>query len=541
MKRPIYVIGHKNPDTDSIVSAIAYANFKKELGFDAVAGRLGGVSSETEYLLKKFGFDEPINLFSAKCILKEINLDNAYLIDKSLTIKEALDLIVGGINRSIFISDKEKHLEGIVSVDDLTDLWTSSEDKMAEMLSTASFDDIVKTLKADVIYRDEHFIINGKLDFYPTYETKIHKGAIVVVNNSPEIQRHCLDEKISLLVIVGESWIDDVTLKKAKDNHVSVISTRLSPLAVSQLIFQSPSVENIMTPKEKVISFSTRDTVDEASVKMSKSRFHAYPVLNHKGQIVGSIGRYHLLNYEKKRFILVDHNEVSQSINDIDYGEVIEVVDHHRFGGLETINPVTITTMVVGATCTIVAMKYLDSKVELTKNMAGLLLGGIIADTMSFKSPTTTQIDIDMAHRLEEISGCTIKELSEGLIASSESILNKRNIDIMYSDFKEFTIHGLKLGLSQTQVKSFEEFEKIKEKLSEYIDEVCTTQKYDLLLVMFTIPNGSGSYFLYSGNKKALVEEAFEGIMDENNYAPEVVSRKKQVLPRIISVLERNK
>ena len=220
---------------------------------------------------------------------------------------------------------------------------------------------------------------------------------------------------------------------------------------------------------------------------------------------------------------------------------MIEVVDHHRFGGLETINPVTITTMVVGATCTIVAMKYLDSKVELTKNMAGLLLGGIIADTMSFKSPTTTQIDIDMAHRLEEISGCTIKELSEGLIASSESILNKRNIDIMYSDFKEFTIHGLKLGLSQTQVKSFEEFEKIKEKLSEYIDEVCTTQKYDLLLVMFTIPNGSGSYFLYSGNKKALVEEAFEGIMDENNYAPEVISRKKQVLPRIISVLERNK
>lgn len=540
MKRPIYVIGHKNPDTDSIVSAIAYANLKRQLGVDAIAGRLGGVSSESEYLLKRFGFDEPINLFSAKCILKEIDLDSAYLVNKEITIKEALDLVVGGNNRSVFVADKENRLEGIVAVDDLTSLWTSSEECMKEMLSTAKFDDIVKTLQAEVIYKDNHFLCDGSLDFYPTFETKIKKKGIVVTNNSPEIQRRCLEEKPSLLVIVGESWIDDVTLKKAKDNHVSVIATRLSPLAVSQLIFQSPNVSNIMTKRDEVIHFSTRDTIEEASAKMSKSRYHAYPVINHKGQVVGSIGRYHLLNYEKKRFILVDHNEVNQSINDIASGEVIEIVDHHRFGGLETINPVTITTMVVGATCTIVTLKYLEANVDLDKNMAGLLLGGIIADTMNFKSPTTTNIDIETAKKLEAIAGVSIDELSEGLINSGESILNKRNIDIMYTDFKEFDIHGLKVGLSQTQCKTEKEFNQIKEKFSSYIDEVCTMQKYDLLLVMFTIPNGSGSYFLYSGPHSSLVNDAFGSIMNDNNYAPEIVSRKKQVLPKIIEVLERN-
>ena len=535
---PVYVIGHKNPDTDSIVSAIAYAHLKNSLNGNCIAGRLGGVNSETEYLLKRFGFEEPINIFSAKSIIKEIEIDDAYLVDKDITIKEALDLLVEGKNRSIFVAGKNKELEGVLATDDFTAIWTSNDAKMKDLLTKATFKDIVKTLNAEVIYEDAHFLCDGTVDFFPAFETRIHKKAIVVTNNSPEIQRHCLNEKIALLVIVGENWVDDVTLKKAKDNHVSVIVTPLSPLAVSQLIFQVASIENIMTPKDKVISFSTRDTVDEASFKMSKSRYHAYPVLNHKGQIVGSIGRYHLLNSKKKRFILVDHNEVSQSINDIDDAEIIEIVDHHRFGGLETNNPVTITTMVVGATCTIIALKYEENNIPLDANMAGLLLGGIIADTMNFKSPTTTSLDKEVAQRLEKIAGVSMEEISEGLVNASESILNKRNIEIVYNDFKEFEIHNLKVGLSQTQIKSKEEFSQIKDKIAKYLEEICTMNKYDLLVVMFTFSNGSGSYFLSSGSHQNILNEAFVDIMDDDNYAPEVVSRKKQVLPRIIKYLE---
>ena len=537
-KEPVYVIGHKNPDTDSIVAAIAYAKYKETLGTPAIAGRLGGVNSETEYLLKRFGFDEPVNIFTAKRIIKEIDIDDSYLVDKELTIKEALDLMVAGSNRSIFVASKTKELEGVIATDDFTTIWTSSDEKLKELVAKAKFKDIVKTLQAEIIYEDAHFLCDGTVDFYPTYETPIHKKAIVVTNNSPEIQRHCLNEKIALLIIVGESWIDDVTLKKAKENHVSVIATPLAPLNVSQLIFQVASIENIMTHKDKVISFSTRDTVDEASYKMSKSRFHAYPVLNHKGQIVGSIGRYHLLNTKKKKFILVDHNEMSQSINDIEHGEIVEIVDHHRFGGLETNNPVAITTMVVGATCTIVALKYAQSHLNLDKNMAGLLLGGIIADTMNFRSPTTTATDVEVAKDLSKIAGVAIEELSEGLINARESILSKRNIEIVYNDFKEFEIHNLKVGLSQTQIKTKEEFYQLKDKMSAYLDEICTMNKYDLLMVMFTFSNGSGSYLLAAGPHENIVKAAFGPLMDDEGYAAEVVSRKKQVLPTIIKHLE---
>lgn len=541
-KRPVYVIGHKNPDTDSIISAISYANFKRALGVDAVAGRLGGVSSETEFLLKRYGFEEPVNLFSAKSLLKDIELDVPCLVPNTTTIKEALDLVVSDTNnRSVFIANDDKTIEGVVSVADITSsLWTSSEEYRKQMLATVRLEDVVKTLSATIIYEAETFNPDGTLEFFPSYATKVHDNAIVVVNNSPEIQRHCLNEKIALLIIVGEDWIDDVTLNKAKLNGVSVIATKLSPLSVSQLVFQSPLASNIMTQKDKVVSFNTRDAVDDVNAKMAKTRFHAYPVLDNDGKVVASVGRYHLLNYEKNKFILVDHNEVSQTIDDISSGEIIEIVDHHRFGGLETRNPVTITTMIVGATCTIIALKYIEYKVELDKKMAGLLLGGIIADTMNFKSPTTTQIDIDMAKRLEEISGDNIEEIAKGLIDSSESILTKRNIDIVYGDFKEFDIKGMRVGISQTQCKTKEEFEQIKDKMSEYLDETAKQQKYELLLVMFTIPTGSGSYILGAGPKAHLVEEAFVDVLEDGIFAVEVVSRKKQVLPAIIEAVEKN-
>ena len=537
-KRPVYVIGHKNPDTDSIVSAIAYANLKNKLGVEAVAGRLGGVSSEAEYLLKRFGFDDPVNLFTGKCILKDIDIDEAKLIPDSLTIKEALDLVVQGKNRSIIVASDDNRLLGIVANDDFNSVWSANDEYLNSMMSTITFEDIVKTLAAEVIYKDEKYSPSGYVDFFPSYTTTVHQNAFVVTNNSPEIQRRCVDSKVAILVICGESWIDDVTLHKAKENHVSVISTQLAPLSVSRLIFQAVKVKHIMTPKEIVVSFGTRDTVDEVGQKMTKSRYHSYPVLNHYGQVVGAVGRFHLLNYSKKQLILVDHNEMSQSINDIESAEVIEIVDHHRLGGLETNNPIQITTMIVGATATIVTLKYLENKVEIDKDMAGLLLGGIIADTMNFKSPTTTQIDIDTAYKLEKISGVSIAELSEGLINSSESILNKRNIEIVYTDFKEFEFHNLKVGLAQTQVKNAEEFLQVKDKVSEYLDEVCTIQKYDFVTVMFTIPNGSGSYLLTCGRRKDVVDKAFKDIMVENNFAPEIVSRKKQVLPKIIEVVE---
>lgn len=535
---PLYVIGHKNPDTDAIVSAIAYAQLKNSLGEKAVAGRLGGINSETEYLLKRFGFEEPLNLFSAKCTLKDLELDEVKLIKRDLTTKDALDLVMKAHNRSLFVADGEEKLEGVIANDDFNKLWTAQEEELQALMQTIDLDDIIKTLAATVFYRDAQFTPSGIVEFFPTYTEEIARDSFVIVGNTPEIQRHALDYDIALLVIVGERWVDDLTLKKAAAKRVSVIATKLSPLSVSRLIFQAIKVKYLMTPQEKVISFETNDTIDEVGAKMAQSRYHSYPVLNRHGRIVGSISRFHLLNYRKKRFVLVDHNETGQSINDIESGEVVEIVDHHRLGGLETVNPIKITTMTVGSTSTIIALKYAEAKVTLSAAMAGLLLGGIIADTMNFKSPTTTQIDRETADKLAQIAAIATEELAKGLIDAAESILNKRNIEIVYGDFKEFSLHRLKIGLAQTPIKNYEEFTQVKDKVAAYLEEVCLMQRYDFLTVMFTLTNGSGSYLLSGGKKKKIVADAFGELLTADGFLPEVISRKKQLLPRIIETLE---
>lgn len=540
MQKPVYITGHKNPDTDSITSSIAYANYKRELGVNAIAGKIGPVGSEAEYLLERFGFEEPTTLFTAKSTIRDIDIDKAQIKPKTITVKEAMDVVVKKNNMGIIVADKENHLEGIVGVDDLTSLLSSDDASMVEIMSKVKLDDLVKTLEGEIIHDIKEFKTCGVIDFFPGFDTKITSASIAITSNNPEIQRHCINEKVACLVVVGENWIDSLTLSKAKENGVAVVHTSLSPLSVSRLVFQAISIEHVMVTKDKIITFNLSDNVDEASAKMAKTRFRSYPVVDENGKVMGTISRYHLLNYQKKQFILVDHNEVKQTIDDIEEGEVIEIVDHHRLGGIETINPISITTMVVGATCTIIARKYMESNIKLTKEMAGLLQGGIIADTLNFKSPTTTKIDIDTAKELEKISGVPMEELHEGLVNSSGSILNKKTIDVIYGDFKEFNINNNKVGLSQTPCKTEEEFNTIKPIVLDYIEKECESQKYDIMMVIFTNPNASGSYILCAGKKKDKVLDGFRELkLMVGEYAPNVISRKKQVLPEIIKILER--
>ncbi len=537
-EKPIYVIGHKNPDTDAITSAIAYAAYKRANGVNCIAGKIGPVSSEAEYLLERFGFEEPVTLFTAKSVIREIDYDKPKIADKSITVKEAMDIVTKKNNMGIIVADKKGKLEGIVGVDDLTSLLSSDEDELKEIMAKVKLKDLVSTLEGNIIYDVPGFKTCGVIDFFPGFDTEVTPGSIAITANNPEIQRLCINGKVAALIIVGENWIDSVTLQKAKENGIAVIHTSLSPLNVSRLIFEAPSIENVMVKKEHIITFGLSDAVTDVSRKMAKTRYRSYPVLDEEGKVVGTISRYHMLNYRKKQFILVDHNEEKQTIDDIDEGEIIEIVDHHRMGGIETINPITITTMIVGATCTIVALKYFASNTPLSKEMAGLLLGGIIADTLNFKSPTTTEIDITTAKKLEEISGVSITDLHEGLINSAGSILNKKTIDVVYGDFKEFNIGHYKVGLSQTPCRSEEEYNAIKEKVNEYVEKECISQKYDLMMVIFTNPNASGSFILFAGRKKELAKDGFKEVMN-GEYAPNIISRKKQVLPKVIEILEK--
>ncbi|MBQ1566543.1 MAG: putative manganese-dependent inorganic diphosphatase, partial [Erysipelotrichaceae bacterium] len=395
-KRPVYVLGHKNPDTDAIVSAIGYAEYKKAQGVNAQASRIGSVAPETEYLLERFKFDDPVMLFTAKSILKEIDMDKAALADRNMTMKEALDKVIKLKNRGLIVVDKKKKLEGIVTLDDLTYMWTKTDKQLESIIRNIEIDNIVKTLEGRLVLRGDHKL-SGKMHMFPSLKSNVEDDSIVLLRNEDDKMQYCLELGATMLVICTSSPISKHIQDLAKAAGATIITTELTPLYITRLIYQTPTIENIMIGKEKIDYFSINDTVDEASKKIAKSRHRSYPVLDEEGKVVGAISRYHLFNYQKKQLILVDHNEKKQSIDDIDEGVVLEIVDHHRFDGFRSDNPISIITQPIGATATIVANMFLNNNIKLNKNLAGLLLGAILSDTMNFKSPTTTSVDIEAA------------------------------------------------------------------------------------------------------------------------------------------------
>ena len=531
-----YVVGHKNPDTDSIVSAIAYAEYKKQLGFNCVAARLGSVNKETEYLLDKFGFEDPIRVYTAKSTLKEIDKDSPALVSENITMKKALDRIVKLKNRGLIVVDEKKRLEGVVTLDDLTYVWTKNEPQLEKTLKTITVKGLLEALNGKVIIENKAEL-SGKLHLFPSIKTHIHKQSIVLLRNENDKLSYSIKSGASILIVITSSPINTKIINQANKAGVTIITTEMSPLDVSRYIYQSPTIKQIMVKKDKIIHFNENDMVDEVAKKIAKSRHRSYPVLNDRDEVVGAVSRYHLFNYEKKKFILVDHNEMKQTVDEIENDEILEIIDHHRFGGFETDNPINIKTEVLGATSTIIAKMYLEnSNVRLTKNMASILLGAIISDTMNFKSPTTTNVDIEIKEKLEKIAKLHANDLSKEMIANSESILSKRMIEIVYNDFKEFNYDSNRIGVAQDICKSKQEYNALKNNLKQYLVDACKTNNYDLLVVMLTNPNGSGSYLIYAGNKSNIIERIYSN-STKDGFVEKLVSRKKQLLPFILKEL----
>ena len=303
-KNPVYVVGHKNPDTDAIVSAIAYAQFKRLQGVNAVAGRIGSVSSETEYLLERFGFEDPKRLYTAKSILREIEMDKAATAYKEMTMKDALDKVKKLKNRGLIVVNKKKHLEGIVTLDDLTYMWTKSDEELAKIIQHIEIDDIVRILEGKLVLRGTHKL-SGKMHMFPSLKSNVEDDSIVLLRNEDDKLQYCLQLGATMLVVCTSSPISRQVLSLARDAEATIVTTELTPLYITRLIYQTPAIEYIMIPKEKIDFFNINDTVDEASKKIAKSRHRSYPVLDNEGKVVGAISRYHLFNYEHKEFILV--------------------------------------------------------------------------------------------------------------------------------------------------------------------------------------------------------------------------------------------
>ena len=537
MKKEIYVIGHKNPDCDSIVSAIAYAHLKQQQGINAIPKAQGIPPAETQYLLKKYNFETPSLLLKGSCTLAEIDKDDALTVPKDIPIHDALKLILTRKNKGLFVTDCNEQLMGVLSMSDLSRIWLKPAADLEKLISTITLDQILHVLKGHYFYRPSKFKTNGHIFVQPSLsdEAKMLENAVVIVRNTPDNQRIAIEAKASLLIICGEDWLDDVTLSLAKEYQTAILHCDLTVLEVSRLIYQVPSIEHIY--QTHVLSFQEDEEVEAVSKKMAKTRYRSYPVLSAKGKVVAAISRYHLFNYAHKELILVDHNEKTQAVDDFDKAKIIEIVDHHRIAGFMSTEPIRITCRIIGSTATIIYYFYKDAHVEISKDIAGILLGGVINDTMCLKSPTTTQEDHVAVKELEKIAGIKAIELYQEMMNATSDLSSKDNISIMYDDFKEFRFGNQKVGIGQQPCRTIEEFEKVKERFKPYVEDIQAKQHFDLILFLFTDPLGIGSYLMAVGNKKDEVLKAFS-LQDEKSFAKGIISRKKQVVPTLSKVFE---
>jgi len=540
----IYITGHKHPDSDSICSAIAYARLKQIQGADAVACRLGEINRETKYILDKFGVEEPMILDDARMTLQEIEIDSPLTIFPETTIYEAWQLMNATGRQALLVTDADMHLVGMLTNSNLSAVAMGDTARSIELLRQTPVEYIAKTIKGDLIYKPEKTRLNGKVSIVAVAENKLERyelsDRIVIVGNDEEAMHQAIEKNAACLVIV---WCDNIpqsVIEHAAQKDCVIIKSGHGTLNTSRYIYYSSPVRLSMSTS--VITFNKGEYVDDVSNKIIKSRFRTYPVVDDKHRVVGLVSRFHLLNAKRKKIILVDHNEVSQSVEGILEADLIEIIDHHRIGDIQTNKPITFRNQLVGSSSTIIANLYEEARLIPEPHIAGLLVSAIVSDTLNFKSPTTTPTDFYVAQHLAQIAQLTISELAKEIFTNGAAMGEKTMDQIIEHDIKEFNINGSKVMVGQMSLYDIVQLEPLKEDLVKAMGDYADRKKLNLLLMVFTSLQQNGSAMLYAGKDSYIAEEAYPGIDNQNLHIFEdVVSRKKQIIPRLSAVIQGNK
>ena len=537
MNNGIYIIGHKNPDTDSIVASLAYAELKQRQGTDAIAARIGDINPETDYLLKRFDAEEPVYIKDARIKLYDIKFDEPLLIRKDDTIKTAWNRLAVKKGSSLYVVDQEQRLIGVVSLSDLTSILLNEGDpRNRDLMQQTPTDNIVKVLEGTYLYQSERYHTNGTVHVLAsrkaTYSDLNFKGSIVVLSDDLLLQKRVLQDGASCLILVDVDIVSQSIIELAKERQATIISTPMDMFKVARRIYRCPSVGLIMS--RKIISFHHHDYIDDAYQLMSKSRYRSYPVLNQQGIVLGSIARYHLLNHAKKQFILVDHNEASQSIDYLDDGEVLEIIDHHRIGDIETTTPVQFRNEIIGSTCSIIAKMFQEYQIIPSQKIAALLCSAIISDTMNFHSPTTTKQDKMIAKTLAKLANIDMEQLAKDMYGAVATLKGKSMSEILYNDFKEYNIDGKRIAIGQINIADEQEIPAIRDEMYQYMKTIHDINKFDLLMMCFTSVDGRGSNLMYVGKLSTIVDEVCKDlVLDDLYFVDGIVSRKKQIIPML--------
>ena len=540
----IYVVGHKNPDTDSICSAIAYAALKKELtGKHYVARRAGRLNEETQYVLEYFGVEVPKLLSDLRVQVRDVDLRRAENLNGSVSIKTAWAQMKE-LNIKTLPIGRNNKLEGLITVGDIARSYMDVYDSTILARSKTQYRNIASTIDGKIISGNEHsYVSKGKVAIAASSRQLmsdfVDEDDLVILGDRIEAQQLAIDINVSCMVVCGDARIPNEILKQAEEKEIVVIASPHDTFTVARLINQSIPVRHFMT-KDELITFYPKDYVDDVKEVMARKKYRDFPVVDINGDFQGFISRRRLLNCRKKQVILVDHNEESQAVDGIEQADVLEIIDHHRLNSIQTIGPVVFRNQPVGCTATIIYQMYQEYNKPVNPVIAGLLCSAIISDTLLFRSPTCTLLDEDAAKELAEIAGINMEELAQAMFKAGSNLQGKSAEEICFLDFKQFTVNDTVFGVGQVNSMSAKELTEIKTQIESELDKIRQNHRLDMIFFMLTNIMTESSELLCVGpeaREKAISAFDLNGKSD-TLYLKGVVSRKKQLVPAIVEALQ---
>ena len=534
----IFVTGHRNPDTDAIVAAISYTNLRHSIGdSEYVAARIGSVNDETQKLLDRFGFEAPVRIRDMRTQIRDLDFDRPPVLSTSVTIDTAWKLMMDDNLDALPIKNDDGTLHGMLSKGDiyLYDMGSINDNSVEHV---AMFN-LLSVLEGSFVnefavqVNPVSGVVNLALPQTYTEADQSGEQCILICGNQPDVVDDAIARKVGCIIIcrgaLKREWQECSTS--------TIISTPLSARRVSRIIYHATTVDRICCT-ENIVSFHLDDYVDDVKEIMLQSRFRSYPVLDENDVVVGTISRYHLLRPNRKRVVLVDHNEAAQSVQGLDQVEILEIIDHHRLADIQTTGPIRMRNEPVGSTNTIIATMYQENGVLPSPAMAGLMAGAILSDTVLFKSPTCTKRDISMAERLAKVAGVSLDDLGRSLFSAD---ISKDPLDLFKTDYKEFHISGHDIAVSQITCDASEEFLKRKPEFLDVMESRRKDKDFDMVLLMITDVLLEGTYLLYTGADKVISDEIIHqafSIEPKDNcvFLPDIMSRKKQIIPMLTAL-----
>ena len=542
----VVVIGHRNPDTDSICSAIAYAELKNKTS-DLVCEprRAGKMNQETEFVLKKFGVKPPRMCTDVNPKIRDVDYREMPGIAGSTSLRRAWEIMRDQQVDTLPVTSPDNELEGIITVKDIATANMDLFDTGILAKSRTSFKNILETLDGAMVVGSEDAVCTtGHIRIGTAtpemLENTVEKGDIVILTNRYESQLCAIEKEVSLIIICNGSKVGRTIQRIAEETGVAIMTTPVDTYAAGKLISQCAPISYYMT-RDDIMKFTLVTPVADVMRVMAKVRHRYFPILDEEGKYCGLVSRRNVINLRKRRIILVDHNESTQAVEGFDQAEILEIIDHHRIGSLETSGPVYFRNQPVGCTATIVTQMYDENGVEIQPQTAGLLLAAILSDTLAFRSPTCTPVDVACAKRLAKIAGVDVNEFANEMFEAGEKLDGKTAEEVFLQDFKVFMCGDIRFGVAQGSYMTRKNLLAAEALLAPYLEEARNKQNVeDLYMLLTDVPKEESVVISTGRYASEVLAEGFDTKPAEDGSwtLPGVVSRKKQFIPALMTAYQ---